>query len=53
MHRLTIQSKVVDDIDHTSEIFETQFVFDDSGQNIGVLELPSPSSTPPPPTGTA
>jgi hypothetical protein len=51
MHRLTIQSKVVDDIDHKSEVFETQFVFDDAGQNIGVLELPSPSTQPP--TGNA
>jgi hypothetical protein len=50
MHRLTIQSKVVDEIDHTSEMFETQFVFDDTGQNIGVLELPSPAQSP---TGTS
>jgi hypothetical protein len=42
MHRLTIQSKVVD-ADNKPEVFETQFVFDDSGQNIGILELPSPS----------
>jgi hypothetical protein len=51
MHRLMIQSKVVDDIEHKSELFETQFVFDDTGQNIGILELPSPSS--PPPSGNA
>jgi hypothetical protein len=42
MHRLTIQSKVVDS-DNKPEVFETQFVFDDSGQNIGILELPPPS----------
>jgi hypothetical protein len=42
MHRLTIQSKVVD-TDNKPEVFETQFVFDDSGQNIGILELPPPS----------
>jgi hypothetical protein len=47
MHRLTIQSKVVG-IDGSPELFETQFVFDDSGQNIGILELPQ---TGPPPAG--
>jgi hypothetical protein len=47
MHRLMIQSKVVDDVEHKSELFETQFVFDDTGQNIGVLELPAPQAPPP------
>jgi hypothetical protein len=27
-------------------LFETQFVFDDTGQNIGVLELPAPQTPP-------
>jgi hypothetical protein len=39
MHRLTIQSKVIG-LDGTPELFETQFIFDDSGQNIGVLDTP-------------
>jgi len=47
MHRLMIQSKVVDDVEHKSELFETQFVFDDTGQNIGILELPAPQTPPP------
>jgi hypothetical protein len=47
MHRLTIQSKVIGP-DHQSELFETQFVFDDTGQNIGILELPQQ-----PPAGNA
>jgi hypothetical protein len=46
MHRLMIQSKVVDDVEHKSELFETQFVFDDTGQNIGILELPAPQTPP-------
>lgn len=39
MHRLTIQSKVVNP-EGKPETFETQFVFDDTGQNIGILEVP-------------
>jgi hypothetical protein len=35
MHRLTIQSKVVGP--EGSELFETRFVFDDSGENIQIL----------------
>jgi hypothetical protein len=46
MHRLIIQSKVVDD-ENKAEIFETQFVFDDAGANIGVLDLPPPGPQPP------
>jgi hypothetical protein len=38
MHRLMIQSKVTDP-DGGSEMFETQFVFDDTGANIGILEV--------------
>ena len=45
MHRLAIQSKVVG-AEGVSELYETQFVFDDSGTNIGVLEMPA---GPPPP----
>lgn len=37
MHRLTIQSKVVD---HDGGLFETQFLFDDRGSNVLVLESP-------------
>lgn len=40
MHRLMIQSKIVGPDGHP-ELFETQFVFDDGGQNIGVMEVPS------------
>jgi hypothetical protein len=43
MHRLTIQSKVVS-TDGSAEMFETQFVFDDAGKNIGVFALPAPSA---------
>jgi hypothetical protein len=48
MHRLLIQSKVNDDDGHP-EMFETSFVFDDSGTNIGILEAPPPTSSAPPP----
>lgn len=48
MHRLTIQSKVIG-LEGQSELFETQFVFDDTGTNIGILELPSPSQPQQPP----
>jgi hypothetical protein len=44
MHRLLIQSKVTDP-DGQPEMFETTFVFDDSGTNIGILDMPPP--TPP------
>ena len=47
MHRLLIQSKVTDPDGHP-ELFETSFVFDDTGTNIGILEGPPPSSAPPP-----
>jgi hypothetical protein len=46
MHRLAIQSMFVDS-EGTPERFETQFVFDDSGMNIGVLDV---AAAPPPPT---
>jgi hypothetical protein len=46
MHRLVIQSKVTDP-EGGSEMFETQFVFDDTGSNIGVLEIkPDPPAPP-------
>ena len=45
MHRLTIQSKVIG-LEGQPELFETQFVFDDTGQSIGVLELPPGQSSP-------
>ena len=48
MHRLMIQSKVAN-ADGEPEMFETNFVFDDSGTNIGILESPSgPAAAPPP-----
>jgi hypothetical protein len=37
MHRLTIQSKIID-ADGVSQLHETHFLFDDGGQNIGILE---------------
>jgi hypothetical protein len=40
MHRLTIQSKV-NLPDGTSAMYETQFVFDDAGSSIGILETPA------------
>ena len=40
MHRLLIQSKVPN-LEGQPEVFETQFVFDDGGQNIGILEIPA------------
>jgi hypothetical protein len=48
MHRLLIQSKVVDDDAHTSQMYETQFVFDDTGSNIGVLAIEPSDGTAPP-----
>jgi hypothetical protein len=39
MHRLMIQSKVTDP-EGAAQMFETSFVFDDTGQSIGVLEMP-------------
>ena len=36
MHRLTIQSKLVAP-NGSSQLFETHFLFDDQGQNIGIL----------------
>jgi hypothetical protein len=47
MHRLMIQSKVANP-DSGPELFETQFVFDDSGANIGIL-VDAPKSDGPPP----
>jgi hypothetical protein len=41
MHRLTIQSKVINQ-EGQSELYDTQFVFDDTGENIGILELGPP-----------
>ena len=46
MHRLMIQSKVANQ-DGQPELFETQFVFDDTGANIGILVDPPKSDTPP------
>jgi hypothetical protein len=37
MHRLLIQSKIMG-IDGLPQLFETQFVFDDSGSTVGILE---------------
>jgi hypothetical protein len=47
MHRLLIQSKVANH-DGQPDVFETQFVFDDSGSNIGVLEVPKADPNAPP-----
>lgn len=48
MHRLLIQSKVTD-ADGQAEMFETSFVFDDSGTNIGILDTPPPAPPAAPP----
>ena len=37
MHRLSIQSKVLG-VDGDSQLFETQFLFDDAGENVGILD---------------
>lgn len=37
MHRLVIQSKMINP-DGTSALYETQFVFDDTGSTIGILD---------------
>jgi hypothetical protein len=47
MHRLMIQSKVANH-DGQPEMFETQFVFDDAGSNIGIL-IDQPKTDVPPP----
>lgn len=36
LHHLTIQSKIVDP-DGNAELFETEFLFDDAGQNISII----------------
>jgi hypothetical protein len=46
MHRLLIQSKVTDP-EGAPEMFETQFVFDDTGANIGILEIKNDPPAPP------
>jgi hypothetical protein len=50
LHRLMIQSKIANH-DGEPELFETQFVFDDAGSNIGVLDVPKadPAAPPAPP----
>ena len=47
MHRLMIQSKVANS-DEKPELFETQFVFDDTGSNIGILIDPKSDGPVPP-----
>jgi hypothetical protein len=50
LHRLMIQSKIANH-DGQPELFETHFVFDDSGSSIGVLDVPKadPAAPPAPP----
>jgi hypothetical protein len=46
LHRLMIQSKIANP-DGQPELFETHFVFDDAGSNIGILDVPRASPVTP------
>jgi len=50
MHRLSIQSKIIG-MDGQPQLYETQFLFDDAGQNIGILDGGGPVTATPAPKG--